>query len=83
MLHPDDHDEAVQTYLEGRESGEPFVFEYRLIGRDGKIVWFRDSAIVLPDAEGSPQFIQGVMLDITERKAAANRRLPAFPACTS
>ena len=28
------------------------------------------SAIVLPDAEGRPQLIQGVMLDITERKAA-------------
>ena len=33
-------------------------------------MWFRDSAIVLPDAEGRPQLIQGVMLDITERKAA-------------
>ena len=70
LLHPEDRDEAVATYLRGRESGEPFVFEYRLVGRDGRIVWFRDSAIVLPDAEGRPQLIQGVMLDITERKAA-------------
>ena len=70
MLHPDDRDGAVETYLRGRESGEPFVFEYRLVAKDGSIVWFRDSAIVLPDGEGRPQFIQGVMLDITERKAA-------------
>jgi diguanylate cyclase (GGDEF)-like protein/PAS domain S-box-containing protein len=70
MLHPDDRPEALETYLRGRESGEPFVFEYRLIARDGTVVWFRDSAIVLPDAYGRPQFIQGVMLDITERKAA-------------
>jgi diguanylate cyclase (GGDEF)-like protein/PAS domain S-box-containing protein len=70
MLHPDDRERAIDTYMRGRESGEPFVFEYRLVGRDGGVVWFRDSAIVLPDEEGRPRLIQGVMLDITERKAA-------------
>ncbi len=70
ILHADDRDAAVETYLRGRELGEPFVYEYRLIARDGRTVWFRDSAIVLPDADGRPALIQGVMLDITERKAA-------------
>ena len=70
MLHPDDREEALNAYLSGRDSGEPFVFEYRLIGRNGRTVWFRDSAIVLPDSEGHPQMIQGVMLDVTERKEA-------------
>jgi diguanylate cyclase (GGDEF)-like protein/PAS domain S-box-containing protein len=70
MLHPDDHDSAMDTYLTGRQSGEPFVFEYRLVGRDGQVLWFRDSAVVLADAEGRPQMVQGVMLDITERKEA-------------
>ena len=70
LLHPDDREPAIETYIRGRESGEPFVFEYRLVGRDGRVVWFRDSAIVLPDADGRPRLIQGVMLDITERKAA-------------
>ena len=70
MLHPDDRETALETYTRGRESGEPFTFEYRLIARDGRNVWFRDSAIVLPDGDGRPALIQGVMLDITERKAA-------------
>jgi len=70
MLHPDDRGSAVDTYLRGRELGQPFVYEYRLIARDGRVLWFRDSAIVLPAAEGKPAQIQGVMLDITERKAA-------------
>jgi diguanylate cyclase (GGDEF)-like protein/PAS domain S-box-containing protein len=70
MLHPDDRDRAVETYIRGREAGQPFVYEYRLVARDGRVLWFRDSAIVLPDAEGRPALIQGVMLDITERKAA-------------
>jgi diguanylate cyclase (GGDEF)-like protein/PAS domain S-box-containing protein len=73
ILHPDDRDAAVEAYLRGRQSGEPFVFEYRLVARDGRIVWFSDSAIVLPDGEGRPHLIQGVMLDITERKDAEAR----------
>ncbi|MGH2641982.1 MAG: putative bifunctional diguanylate cyclase/phosphodiesterase, partial [Actinomycetota bacterium] len=73
MLHPDDRENAVATYLRGRESGDPFVFEYRLIALDGRTVWFRDSAIVLTDEQGRPQHIQGVMLDITERKIAEER----------
>jgi diguanylate cyclase (GGDEF)-like protein/PAS domain S-box-containing protein len=70
MLHPDDRDLALQTYLEGRRSGDPFTFEYRLIARDGRVVWFRDSAVVVPDADGNPAFIHGVMLDVTEQKMA-------------
>jgi len=70
MLHPDDRERALQTYLEGRRSGEPFTFEYRLIARDGRVVWFRDSAAVVRDAGGNPAFIHGVMLDVTEQKLA-------------
>jgi diguanylate cyclase (GGDEF)-like protein/PAS domain S-box-containing protein len=70
MLHPDDRAAAVEAYVRGRERGEAFTLEYRLIARDGRVVWFHDSAVVIPDREGHAQFIQGVMLDITDRKAA-------------
>ena len=73
ILHPDDRQTAMATYLRAREAGGPFVFEYRLLARDGRTVWFRDSAIVLTDAEGKPEYIQGVMLDITDRKLAEER----------
>jgi diguanylate cyclase (GGDEF)-like protein/PAS domain S-box-containing protein len=70
MLHPDDRERAMETYRRGRETGEPFTFEYRLVSKAGRVVWFRDSAVVLPGADGRPGLIQGVMLDITERKEA-------------
>jgi diguanylate cyclase (GGDEF)-like protein/PAS domain S-box-containing protein len=73
ILHPDDREEAKATYLRGRESGGPFVFEYRLLARDGRTVWFRDSAIVLTDGHGQAEYIQGVMLDITDGKLAEER----------
>jgi diguanylate cyclase (GGDEF)-like protein/PAS domain S-box-containing protein len=69
-LHPDDRERALSTYRQGRESGEPFTFEYRLLAQDGTPVWFRDSAVVVRDEHGVPTFIEGVMLDITDRKNA-------------
>ncbi|MEX2406268.1 MAG: EAL domain-containing protein [Actinomycetota bacterium] len=69
-LHPDDRERALTTYLQGRESGKPFTFEYRLLSGDGDPVWFRDSAVVVRDERGEPAFIEGVMLDITDRKNA-------------
>ena len=69
MLHPDDRDLALETYLRGRESGQTFTFEYRLIARDGRVVWFRDSAVVISN-EGSLPLIHGVMLDVSDRKEA-------------
>ena len=73
MLHPEDRQRTVAAYERGRDSGLPFTMEYRLIGPDGRVVWFQDSALVLPGVDGRPAFIQGVMLDITERKDAEDR----------
>ena len=70
LLHPEDRDRALQEYLEGRNSGQPFAFEYRMIGLNGELHWFRDSFVVLKDPNGNPSLIQGVMLDITDRKKA-------------
>jgi len=73
MLHPEDRERALDTYTRGRDTGEPFTMEYRLIGADGRVVWFQDSAIVLTDDDGAPTSVQGVMLDVTERKQAEER----------
>jgi diguanylate cyclase (GGDEF)-like protein/PAS domain S-box-containing protein len=73
MLHPDDRERALETYTRGRDAGEPLTMEYRLIAPDGRVVWFQDSAVVLKDETGNPTSVQGVMLDITERKQAEER----------
>ncbi|HKZ76277.1 MAG TPA: EAL domain-containing protein [Actinomycetota bacterium] len=73
QLHPEDKDAALSAYLHGREVGEPFTFEYRLMTRDDRVVWFRDSAVVIHDGRGNPALIHGVMFDITERKSAEER----------
>ncbi|MGZ8629374.1 MAG: putative bifunctional diguanylate cyclase/phosphodiesterase [Actinomycetota bacterium] len=73
MLHPDDRETTIEAVDRGILSGEPYAVEYRMIARGGRVVWFRDSAVVLHDALGRPSLIHGVMLDITDRKAAEER----------
>ncbi|HSL43176.1 MAG TPA: PAS domain S-box protein [Anaerolineales bacterium] len=69
-LHPQDRDRLLSSDFQHEVSGEPFSLEYRLIARDGRTVWVRDEAVMIRDSSGKPQFSQGIMIDITERKKA-------------
>src|SRR6266542_376009 len=69
-LHPEDREAALDAYEQGSAGMEPYSFEYRMIGRDGRVVWFRDEAVPVQDAMGNPSLVHGVMLDITERRKA-------------
>ena len=70
MIHDDDRDRAIEEVDRGIASGEPYTVEYRMIGRDGRVRWFQDTAVMIPDAEGNPAFTHGVMLDVTDRREA-------------
>ena len=52
---------------------EPFSEEYRLLARDGSVVWVREEAVLLKDEAGEPLYWQGVFYDLTERKALEER----------
>ncbi len=72
-LHPDDHKRVLKEVTKSHANGEPFVSEYRMIAKDGRTVWFRDEALIIRDDAGRPLFLQGVMLDITDRKLAEEK----------
>jgi DNA-binding CsgD family transcriptional regulator len=60
------------------EAGEPFKMEYRVLAKDGRVVWLHDVAsVVSRDEQGRATRYQGVQLDITSRKEAehAQRRV--------
>jgi len=67
-LHPQDRDRVLTDLSRCHESGEPFVSEYRMVAKNGRIVWFRDEARSVHRVKNLPPFLQGVMLDITKRK---------------
>lgn len=69
-LHPDDRDRILATLQQNHTTGEPFSCEYRMIARDGRVVWFREQANFLRDETNQPLLLMGVMVDITELKQA-------------
>jgi PAS domain S-box-containing protein len=74
-LHPDDRDaifhmEDSETENARGESAS-FVSEYRMLHRDGRVVWVRDEARLVTDTSGPP-FWRGVLVDITAERTAGN-----------
>ena len=68
QVHPEDREEVLAKGMSSSLSGKPFTCEYRMFTRDGRLVWFRDEGSVVKDRERKSAIIQGVMLDITEKK---------------
>ena len=70
VLYPDDRERELAAHDLASSTGDPWQREYRLIGAEGQVVWVRDQAVLLRDAEGNPTRWQGVLLDITAEKDA-------------
>jgi PAS domain S-box-containing protein len=68
QIHPDDKmrwsEEAAEMFL----SGKPLRSAYRVVARDGRVLWFQCEAKMIRRNDGRPWFIHGVGFDITERK---------------
>jgi diguanylate cyclase (GGDEF)-like protein/PAS domain S-box-containing protein len=67
IVHPDDRERVRTEELRSVQRGR-FGMEYRCTAKDGRVVWLRDEATIVRDAEGNPRCWQGVLLDITELK---------------
>jgi PAS domain S-box-containing protein len=70
LIHPEDRDQTVAFCREATAQGRDHAFEYRVVAADGRVVWLRDVVHVVRDKEGHAQRLGGVMMVITERKAA-------------
>lgn len=68
QIHPEDRARALEERANSRSTGAPLRSEYRLVARDGTILWFRDEASVVRDESGRSLFLQGILVDITESK---------------
>jgi PAS domain S-box-containing protein len=69
LLHPEDRARAIEAAKLSYEAGG-FSEDYRMVARDGRVVWVHDETVLIRDEEGKPLFWQGVMYDISEQKRA-------------
>ena len=67
-IHPDDKQrwstEAAEMFL----NGSPLRSAYRVVARDGRVIWFHCEAKMIRKENGEPWFIHGVGFDITDLK---------------
>ncbi|MDX6581031.1 MAG: hypothetical protein QOI10_215 [Solirubrobacterales bacterium] len=49
---------------------EPSSVEYRMIARDGRVVWVRDKSSYGRPGDDGKVLVEGILLDVTERKDA-------------
>src|SRR5262249_33579946 len=70
VLHPDDRERQAEMDAAARATLSNLFAEYRMIARDGRVVWVSEKATVVKDEISGNLYWQGVMVDITDRKQA-------------
>ena len=83
-IHPDDSGRITEADKRSVTNGSRFLEEYRIIRRDGRIVWVKEDTNLICDSEGNPLYWQGILLDITREKedeAALQRQLKEWQSC--
>ena len=70
LLHPDDRARVLAAHAHTHETREPLSIEYRLVARDGRVIWLRDEGVIVLDDHGKPLYLQGYLLDITREREA-------------
>jgi len=69
IVHPDDLARATAAMIEHTAAGHTgFEQEYRIVTGDGQIRWVIDETRIVRRADGSVEFYDGVLTDITEQK---------------
>ena len=70
LIHPDDLAQTTKAVEDGIASAKPWSIEYRLIHKNGITRWIIETAQALRDDDGKVMYLDGFILDNTERKLA-------------
>ena len=68
IVHPDDRDRVAMEVASAAEEGEVLRSDYRLIARTGRVVRVQDEAVLVRDGDGEPAYVQGRLVDLSERE---------------
>jgi PAS domain S-box-containing protein len=68
IVHPDDRDENIRTWMNAIATGKDFLLEHRFLKHDGQYYWQLSRALPVRDRQGSIQMWVGTSTDINEIK---------------
>ncbi|MEO8172813.1 MAG: PAS domain-containing protein [Sediminibacterium sp.] len=66
-IHPDDKGWVVDFCKEHTQQKKEHQFEYRMIAKDGNVIWLADFVTVVVEKD-QPVQLRGIMVDISARK---------------
>jgi PAS domain S-box-containing protein len=69
-LHRDDRERVLREIAAAAQSETPFQTEYRMLARNGSVIWVREHARTISRRDGRPHFGESFLIDIGERKRA-------------
>jgi len=69
LVPPEDQDSLRRSFAERLSTGSSASIEYRLIHKDGHIVWVHNKAAVVMRPDGN-EYLYGTLTDISESKRA-------------
>lgn len=68
MVHPDDREYASNYCANETKKKKNHLFEYRIVKKDGSVIWVLDIVSLGFDDKGNPITLFGTLIDVTERK---------------
>ena len=74
MMHPDDREKHALAAIVGA-GGSRFQVEFRIVRPNGEVRWCYGAGIITRDTDGKPVRMNGVTVDITDRKRAEERQV--------
>lgn len=77
LVHPDDRERASATLGACLESGSEVDYEFRA-AVDDKVRWIYDRSSLIRDADGTPKYMTGACIDVTERRQIEEERNAAL-----
>jgi PAS domain S-box-containing protein len=66
-LHTEDRPIVDQLVRRSVESGEPYSADHRILLPDGDLRWLHSAGRVINGADGAPERMRGITVDITDR----------------
>jgi diguanylate cyclase (GGDEF)-like protein/PAS domain S-box-containing protein len=68
VIHPEDHARVMSAAARHWDTGEPFFAEYRVVRKDGGLLHWHHSGVLLRGSQGRPSRCIGTVTDISGRR---------------
>ena len=68
-VHPEDRELVLAEEQRLHKTGSAFFAEYRMVSKDGRVIWFRDESVIIRPEGATMPVLYGILFDISERKA--------------